>query len=128
MRNIERKRRGVSIVEVLIAFTILTVAILALLGVLPAAGRQSMSSDVENQALFIAQQKMDQILRNGVFIASSVTPTNPLPSHPALQMQLIYGGEPLSQGFGNMQRITVRVTWLEQGRARSVKLVGALAK
>lgn len=122
-----RRPNGLSIIEVLISFTVLAVAILALLGVLPAAGRQGMSTDIQNQALFIAQQRMDEILAAGNTIPPSRPPYNPLPDNPELNMQVLESGEDLPQGFGAVQKVTIEITWLEQGRARQVRLVSAVA-
>lgn len=130
MTKLRKQHRGLSIVEVLLSFTILAVAILALLGIIPAAGRQGAATNIQNQALFIAQHRMDTILRNGAFLPGSVTPTNPLPDRPQLQMQITYGGEPMPGGIGQgqMQKVTVQVSWVEAGRARSVELVSAVAQ
>lgn len=54
--------RGFSVIEVLISFTVLTVAMLALLGLMPVAARSQSSSHYQNRALYIAQEIMDQVM------------------------------------------------------------------
>ncbi len=119
---------GFSVVEVLISFMVFTVAVLALIGLLPVASGQSSSSDLQNQALYLAEQKMDEILQGGAFIASSPegSPDYPLPENPSLQRS--WKGEPDPGGDPNLQKITVEVTWLESGLVRRLRLVSLLAR
>ncbi|MBI3927156.1 MAG: prepilin-type N-terminal cleavage/methylation domain-containing protein [Armatimonadetes bacterium] len=123
-----RGSRGLSLIEVLIAFAVLTVAVLALMGLLPAAASQSASTDLQNQALLLAEHKMDEILAGGVFIGSSPlgSPDAPLPEVPGLQRT--WSGSPDPGGDPNLQLIAVEITWVEQARPRRVRLVSLLAR
>ncbi len=92
------------------------------------AGRQGASTDLRNQALYLAEQKMDEVLQAGAFIAASPdgSPDQPLPSESS--MQRTWSGAPDPNGDTNLQKVTVVVTWLEQSRVRRVELVSLLAR
>jgi len=104
-----------SVLEVLVAFTVLTVAILALMGLLPAAARQQTSSDNQNRALNLAKEYMDRLLQDPAFIDDPDVPaTNSQPftiSWPKTAVP-----DPNNSGVGVIQ---VDVTWLESSGAHA---------
>lgn len=99
-------------VEVLLAFMVLAVATLALLGVLPAAARQQESTTMRTQSLYFAQQKMDEILQQQNRLSTAQQTDYPFPT--LAQGSRSWWGAPDPNGNPNLQLVTVEVTWLEQ--------------
>ncbi len=107
-----------SIAEILIAYTILLVAVLALLGSLPMAARQRGESITANQALYFAEQKMDELVRNDVKISPAAHfEDNPLHDN---TMVRTWRGEIGSNT--SVELITVKVTWMTKHGQRDVVL------
>ncbi|MEW6278252.1 MAG: prepilin-type N-terminal cleavage/methylation domain-containing protein [Candidatus Eremiobacterota bacterium] len=119
----KRKTRGFSILEVLISFTVLTVAILALLGIIPAAARQGSSSSMQSQALYRAQIAMDDALRRATFNDSGTAAgwdstsfvrwwTEPGPNTRTQVMHVevtwVEGGETWGGGVGRSRRVELQ--------------------
>lgn len=125
MRRLHRPRpHGMSIIEILIAYTILLVAVLALLGSLPMAARQRGQSILANQALYYAEQKMDELIRNDTSLTTGTEfQDNPLND---ATMVRTWSGEfaPTLEGVANhsVETITVRVTWITRYGQREVLL------
>ncbi|MEW6279215.1 MAG: prepilin-type N-terminal cleavage/methylation domain-containing protein [Candidatus Eremiobacterota bacterium] len=60
-------KSGFSLLEVLVAFGVLAVALLALLGVLPQVIRQGGASTMQIQAVYRAEIEMEELLENPSF-------------------------------------------------------------
>ena len=113
------KKYGMSMLEILVAYGILSIAVLALLGGLPAAARQQNSSIRMNTALYLAEAKMDDILDTGSRLATTVRSDNPLGDD---SMVREWWGDSIEANT-TLQMITVKVTWLEEGgRTRKIIL------
>lgn len=110
-------------VEVLLAFTLLAVAVLALLGALPAAARQQESSAMSSQALYFAEEKMDQLLQANQRISSTRQSDYPWGTS---QGNRQWWGTGVS-GSPDVQMITVEIAWVEQGRSRRLTLNSRVA-
>lgn len=125
MRRLHRPRpKGMSIIEILIAYTILLIAVLALLGSLPMAARQRGQSLMANQALYYAEQKMDELIRNDTRLSTGTEfQDNPLND---ATMVRTWKGEfaPTLDGISNtsVETITVKVTWITNYGQREVVL------
>ena len=107
------KIRGVSMLEILLSFGILTFAVLCILGGMPAAAKHHRSSVKMNQALCLAQSKMDDLLASG-----SKVQLNTLSDHPSGDSSMVrewWGQEVASNP--DLQQINVRVTWIEANGA-----------
>ncbi len=113
-----RRQRGFSIIEVLISFMVLTVAILALLGLMPAASKTGSATSKQSQALYIAQSQLDSQLAANTFGA---TDSGPLPQLATGASYRIFTTPNTADATGNTQIIHVEVTWLEAGRSRRVE-------
>lgn len=113
-----RRPRGVSLVEVLVAYGILVVAVLALLGLVPAAARQHSDSDDATQALYLAEEKMEQLLQ-----LEQRIPTVPQSDYPLgdLSLNRQWWGSAVPQE-SEVQMVHVLVTWVDEGRPRRVFL------
>ncbi|GMU56243.1 MAG: hypothetical protein AMXMBFR33_53890 [Candidatus Xenobia bacterium] len=110
------RRRGFSIIEVLISFMVLTVAILALLGLMPAASKQGSTTGKQSQALYIAQSHMDNLISQNTFNAAGTIPLPALATGASARWWCTAGPD------GNTQVLHVEVVWLEFGRSRRVEL------
>lgn len=113
-----RRRRGMSILEVLVAYGILTIAVLGLLGALPAAARQQRGTSLSGQALYLAQQKMDQLLQQDQRLATAPQSDYPFGD---LTLNREWWGS-AAPGNPDVQIVHVKVTWIEDHRARNVVL------
>lgn len=113
-----RKARGFSILEVLISFTVLTVAILGLLGIMPAANKQGATSSTQSQALYLAEIRMDDMLAAGTFNQDQTVQ----PAFPWDPTSYIHFQTTALAGETRIQQARVEVVWLEQGRSRRVEL------
>lgn len=111
-----RRSSGFSMVEVLVAFTVLTVAVLALLGGLSAAARQQASSTLTSQALYFAEQKLDELLQKNNKISSVRQSDMPFGGMTGTRQ---WWGTPVPGNTG-VQMVTVEVTWVEGGRPSTV--------
>ncbi len=115
-----RNARGLSILEVQLAFLVLLVVILALLGLVPGAARQSATSSSYTRALYLATQTMEGCLQRntegdtGNLAAPEVAPT-------------AFVRWSTSAGTNaNTQRVLVEVTWIEQNRPMRVELTSLI--
>lgn len=112
--------RGLTLVEVLWAFAVLLVAVLALLGLMPMAVRESTTSSSHARALYAATQTMEECLQrnssgdNGTEAAPEVGRSG------QVRWTTTPGPGP------NTQTILVEVTWLEQNRPARLELVSLL--
>ncbi len=108
--------------EVVVAFGVLAAALLALLGCMPAAARLQKCSTLSTQALYLAEQKMDFLLKQGQRLANTPESDHPLGD---LSMSRQWRGGPVP-GCPDVQRVEVVLTWMEQGRPHQVRLESAL--
>ncbi len=114
-----RKRpNGLSMIEVVVAFGVLATALLALLGCMPAAARLQKCSTQSTQALYLAEQKMDFLLKQDQRLATTPESDYPLGN---LSLNRQWWGGPVP-GCPDVQRVEVLVTWLERGRPHEVHL------
>jgi type II secretory pathway pseudopilin PulG len=118
--------RGLTLVETLASFGLLLVAVLAALAVIPAAARGQAASALESQALYSAQEKMDDLLAARAFLGGGEFSDQPFPQDPSVRRR--WWATPDPSGRADLQRIYVEVSWREQGRARKVLLVSTLAR
>lgn len=120
----QRRSHGMSLIEILVAYGILAIAVLALLGGLPAAARQQRSSIKMNQALYLAESKMDEILNSESRITATALTDQPMGDDSVVRE---WWGENVTAN-PDLQLITVQVTWVESsGRSRQVVLRSYLA-
>ena len=111
------REKGMSLIEILFSIAILSVGVLAVMGLFPAIFRLNSSSRLTISALFLAQEKMDEILSTDAIISTTEQAEN-IPQLP--QGQRFWVGSTDPNGNPDIQMITVRVTWREKTRNRSV--------
>ena len=150
MRTLSRRgaRRGISLLESLVAMVMLTVAVLVLTTAYPYAFGRIGERDDELQAVSFGQQYIEQVrqqIRAGAITLSSATAPidagyplafgvrnypSPGPSAPPAPAQLASPGNftataattPTLSASANMYDVTVTVSWSFGGAARSVQL------
>ncbi|MCL5774556.1 MAG: hypothetical protein M1536_09330 [Firmicutes bacterium] len=111
-------------VEVLIALALLSTGILAVIGVYPVILQMNTSSQNNDIALSLAQQKLDEILSNGTFISTSAQ--SDMPSNlPSCTRQWWGSSVPYNS---SLQQIDVQVTWTEKNRLRSVTVTSIISQ
>lgn len=140
MKRYIRKNNGFSMAEVIIALTILTIGILAIVGVFPSLFKLNSNSWNLVTATTLCQEKLDQIMQNGQFIrgvdSQSIEHyTTDYPSSlPGSGGYRRYIGDPDCPDPNNppsgmsFQKIYVEVRWVEKGRPREVKMMGSIYK
>lgn len=123
MRSLQlRPRRGMSMIEVLIALGILSVGALAAIGMFPAMARLHQSTVDTTARMYVAQQKMDELLRDNVFISQTY-----ITDQPYRDGYRRWRGIADPYGSGSVQVIEVEVAWVDGGRARNILLYGQVA-
>lgn len=118
------RRRGFSIIEVLISFMVLTVAILALLGLMPAASKTGSATGKQSQALYIAQSHMDNLLSQNAFNANGTQAVPALAQGATVRWWTTSNSA--VDSTNNTQVLHVEVVWLEAGRSRRVEAASLL--
>ncbi|MGI5843809.1 MAG: hypothetical protein ACOX9B_06510 [Candidatus Xenobium sp.] len=113
-----KRPNGLSMIEVIVAFGVLAMALLALLGCMPAAARMQNCSTLSTQALYLAEQKMDFLLKQDQRLATIPESDYPL-GDLSFNRQWWGGGV---AGHPDLQRIEVLVTWMERGRPHEIHL------
>jgi len=115
---------GFSLVEVMIALTILTVGILAVVGIFPFIFKINSDSWNTQTASLLAQEKLNEILEGKTFIDvddySSDVPSN-LPGFGGYRRWI-----GVDSGSTMCQYVYVQVRWFDKGRVRDLCLVGSI--
>ena len=113
---------GFSLIELMIAITILGVGILSLAGLFPMAMRRVSTGDLESRATFHAQSKIEELKRTNwdQLLATAATDTV---ETSFLRSWAIQEDEPVV----GMKQISVTVTWLDNKGSRNVTLSSFLS-
>lgn len=109
--------RGLTIVEIMLAFAVLLVAVLALLGLMPMALRSSTTSTSHARALYTATQTMEDCLRRNAFGEAGTQAAPEVGTSGQVRWSSAPSPTP------NTETILVEVTWLEQNRPARLELV-----
>lgn len=114
--------QGFSIVEVLVAAVILSVSLLSIMTAFPVGYRDIGYGGHVSQAVALAQQKLEA-LKAGPFPPAGGTETNGPYTLTWAVSGVGFGGTP-----GDLQRVTVTVTWPQRTRPGRYDLVGFTSK
>lgn len=117
----EARRRGLSLLEVLLALAVLALGALAVLGIFPIMARQTAQATVETQMLLYCQDKLDEVVRKNVRISSEYA-SEALSSTPSATRR--WRGLPDELGDPAVQTVEVETSWVQDGRARRQVLYG----
>ncbi len=117
-RLFTQRPHGMSIIEILIAYTVLLVAVLALLGSIPLAAKQHENGLAANQALYYAEQKMDELIRND----TKIPVIGEYQDYPVSDNTIVRTWKGEIGTNTTLETITVKVTWMTEHGQREVVL------
>lgn len=122
-----RSERGVTLVELMIALVLISIGLMAVGQMFPAATRGQVRDRLFSSANYYAQEKVEEI--------SNKTWADPLLGigrHPAADFETLgtnrtwlrfYQVDPMPIPLDNLRKVTVTVNWSYQAMARSVSTV-----
>jgi len=116
--------RGFSLVEVLIAAALISVAFLAIASMFPTGYTNVVYGGNASRGLALAQQKVEE-LRNSSFPPSSGSDSPSGFTRTWTVDSITYGSPPVT---GDVVRVTVTVTWPQVVRPGNIQLVAFIAK
>ena len=119
--NCRRKQKGLTIVEVMLAFGILAIGVFSVIGLFPQIVKLNNDSWVNARMMMIAQEKMDELLANNVYISTSYVndTTGKIPDG--------YLRWKANSGPTGAQPVAVEVSWIERGRTKNFTLYGVIS-
>ncbi len=109
-------RQGFTLVEILVSFAVLSVAVLALLGYYGTALSGSQASTEIITATFLAQEKLEA-LEGMPFDSITSESEEAVPGYPLYRREVTVHTETYS-----LKRVTVTVKWSEKGQTQEVRL------
>lgn len=108
-------------IEVLLALGLLATAVLAILGMFPALAKTNKNTMQSSTHLYAAQEMLDRLVAANQTVATTYTTDYPFGA--AINGYRRYRG--MTDTYdANCQNIEVEVTWVEEGRTRSIFLYG----
>ena len=117
-----KRQKGMSLIEILLAFGLLAVGVLAVVGLFPQMVKLNSNSWANSQMMLIAQEKMDELLANNNYIGTSyVTDTTGKVPNGYLRWRATAA---TSTGA---QPIEVEVSWIEKSRTKTFMLYGVIS-
>jgi prepilin-type N-terminal cleavage/methylation domain-containing protein len=115
-----RVPRGLTLIEVLVAGTILAIGLLGILTAFPASYLDVVASGAQSKAVSYARQQME-VLKNQAFVAGPISPTNLTGLNPGYtgtwQIATVAG----TTAPNRLARITVSVTYNGGGAGRQAQ-------
>jgi Tfp pilus assembly protein PilV len=114
-----------TMLEVLMALGLLSLAALAVIGIFPSMARLSKSSVMATQMVYAGQQKIEQLVANNAFISSSYTTDYPYGTNNGSYRR--WRGLADAYGSSAVQVIEVEVGWTEGQRTRKIVLHALVA-
>ncbi|MDQ7824672.1 MAG: prepilin-type N-terminal cleavage/methylation domain-containing protein [Candidatus Eremiobacteraeota bacterium] len=122
MRTLKNKG-GFSLAEVLIAFTILTIGILAIVGIFPFMLRLSLAGWNLHKGSTLAQEKLNQVIAEKAALSETLYTVDYPSDLPGSGGYRRFIGVPTDNSM--LQLIFVEVRWIEKGSVREVQLAGS---
>lgn len=106
------------------AIGLVSLVLLGIVELLVVVSRSGKDTQMTSQAMYAAQEKLDDILRLNIKV--STHPTVDVPASMPIATRTVVGSsDPL--GNSAVQIVTVTVTWNEEGRTRSISLRSAVS-
>jgi prepilin-type N-terminal cleavage/methylation domain-containing protein len=109
---------GFTLIEVLVAITIISVGILALGANTTSISRSNRLSADTTIAVNLAQEKIEEAKAQTIFANGTFTDTPPGPAGNVFTRALVISDSPEA----GLKQVDVTVTWIDYGMARSVTL------
>lgn len=114
-RTSRKRHPGFTLIEVLIALSVLTVGVLGVIGTFPALLDLNTTTWGSAQAATLMEQRIEDLVSAGTFIPTNTTSDSPT-SLPNCTRTWVGSADP--SGNTNLQFVTVTVQWRERGRQR----------
>lgn len=121
-------QRGMTLLEVLVAFIILTMALVTMMNAFVLGSRQNTGTNCYNTALSLAQSKMEEIKHRNFNSVTDVTATD-------FSSETDYSGftgysytVTVDDGGLNLKTVTVAVTYSEGGVSKEVSVTTDVVK
>lgn len=115
LRSPSRAERGTSLAEVMVALVVLSVGILAVGQLFPAASRNQVQAKLTSSANYYAQEKIEQLGALSWTDAALTDGRHPASGDEALggsgTWQRHYEVEAMAAPLGNLKKVTVTVEW-----------------
>lgn len=113
--------RGFSLVELILAISVLGLGILVVLGIFPKIIDLNLSKDNTVKTIQLAQDKMDELLAAGTRITGTFS------DQPAAipSCRRTWAGQDIP-GYPNLQQVTVTVEWPERGKQRNFSITSMM--
>jgi len=121
-----RAQRGSTLIEMMVALTVLAIGVLAVAQLFPAGSRSQVRDRLRTEASQLAREKIEQLE-----VADWTDPDLAAGRHPAAGAEKLgavgalgryYDVEPMAAPLDNLKQVTVHVTW-NQVRACTVQAV-----
>jgi prepilin-type N-terminal cleavage/methylation domain-containing protein len=116
------KRRGMTMIEVLIALAILASACLAVMGMYPAMASLNGNTMDSTEKMYVVQNQLDALVSANAFISTSYVQATPNPF--GANGYLRWKGVADPYGDAKVQVIEVDAGWVHEGHVRSMTLYG----
>lgn len=118
------KNKGFSIVEIVIASAILLIAVSVTFTIVPNIYRLNIKAWNMSRATYLAQEKIDEITEQNIFIDTTPHTDNPEHLEDCVRS---WWGEADPHGNSEMQLIKVKVEWIDRTATRSVEMQSFVA-
>ena len=115
LRSPSRDQRGMSLIELMIALVVLSVGILAVGGLFPAASRSQQQAKMTNSANYYAQEKIEELSGMNWIDPALTDGRHPATGYESLgsggQWQRSYEVATMAEPLNHLKRVTVTVEW-----------------
>jgi len=124
MKRLRHCNRGITLIEIMVAFVILTMGLFVMLAAFP----QLFALETRTEEIFIAtacaQEKLDELTDTGKPLSISETSDSPSSLRSCTRT---WWGEEAGSGAAGLQKANVKVTWLEKGTLKSLTVTGLIS-
>lgn len=123
------RKKGTSLVEVMIAMVLFSLGVLAVIGLFPVLFKANLNNWKTLQMEHLAQEKMDEIISDNSFISTTSRYDVPdiLADEGDDESKRIWWGESDPDGNPNIQIVKVKIYWFDDDRVKTYTLTGAVA-
>jgi len=118
------KTKGFSIVEIVIAASILLIAVTVTFTIVPSIYKLNTKAWNMSRATYLAQEKLDELTEQNIFIDTTPHTDNPEGLEDCVRS---WWGEADPYGNSGIQLIKVKVQWKDRTATRSVEMQSFVA-